>query len=214
MNDLCERDFGSFCDSSESCGRSRANEYRFVTRWRVEASREEVFAVLTDAENLTRWWPSVYRSVQPIAPPNGPDGVGKRLLLDTQGWLPYRLRWELCVVEYLPPSRLALETRGDFVGSGVWTLAQAGDATEVNYEWAIRAHKPLFKYLSFLLKPVFALNHRWAMARGLESLELELARRRGEPAAPPRGPVSALWSGLVLTGVFVALAIALLAALR
>ena len=90
MNELCERDFGSFYDSSEPCGRSRANEYRFVTRWRVEALREEVFAVLTDAESLTRWWPSVYRSVQPIAPPNGPDGVGKRLLLDTQGWLPYR----------------------------------------------------------------------------------------------------------------------------
>ena len=65
------------------------NEYRFVTRWRVEAPREEIFAVLTDSESLTRWWPSVYRSVQPIGPPPGPDGVGKRLLLDTQGWLPY-----------------------------------------------------------------------------------------------------------------------------
>ncbi len=91
------------------------------------------------------------------------------------------------------------------------TLAQDGDATELQYELVIRAHKPFFRYLSFLLKPVFALNHRWAMARGLESLELELARRRGEPAAPPRGPVSALWSGLVLMGVPVALALALYA---
>ena len=185
------------------------NEYLFVTRWRVEASREEVFAVLTDSESLTRWWPSVYRRVQPIAPPTGSDGVGKRLLLDTQGWLPYRLRWELRVVERQAPSRLALEASGDFVGIGVWTLAQAGDVTDVRYEWAIRAHKPLLRYLSFLLKPVFSLNHRWAMARGLESLELELARRRGELAAPPRGPVSALWSGLVLTGVLVALALTL-----
>jgi len=183
--------------------------YHFVTRWRVKARREEVFAVLTDSEGLTRWWPSVYRGVQPIAPPTGPGGVGKRLLLDTQGWLPYRLRWELRVVVHQPPSRLALEASGDFVGSGVWTLAQDGDATEVKYEWAIRVQKPLLRYLSFLLKPVFALNHRWAMARGLESLELELERRRGKLAAPPRGPVSALWSGLVLIGAFVALALAL-----
>ena len=185
------------------------NEYRFVTRWQVEAPREEVFAVLTDSEGLTRWWPSVYRKVQPIAPPTGPGGVGKRVLLDTQGWLPYRLRWELLIVEHRPPSRLALEASGDFVGSGVWTLQQDGDATEVKYEWAIRAHKPLLRHLSFLLRPVFALNHRWAMARGLESLELELERRRGKLAAAPRGPVSALWSSLVLMSALVALALAL-----
>ena len=189
------------------------NEYHFVTHWRVKAPREEVFAVLTDSESLTRWWPSVYRSVQPIAPPTGPGGVGKRLLLDTQGWLPYHLRWELRVVEHRRPSRLALEASGDFVGSGVWTLTQDGDATEVKYVWAIRAEKPLLRHLSFLLKPVFALNHRWAMARGLESLELELERRRGKPAAAPRGPVSALSSGLVLMGGLVALALALCATL-
>lgn len=192
--------------------RTRArNEYHFVTRWRMRAQREEVFAVLTDSESLTRWWPSVYRRVQPIAPSTGPDGVGKRLLLDTQGWLPYRLRWELRVVEHQPPSRLALEATGDFVGSGVWTLVQDGNATEVKYVWAIRAEKPLLRHFSFLLKPVFALNHRWAMARGLESLELELERRRGNLAAPPRGPVSPLWSGLVLMGVPVALALTLYA---
>ena len=87
------------------------NEYHFVTRWRVKALREEVFAVLTDSESLTRWWPSVYRSVQPITSPTGPGGVGKRLLLDTQGWLPYRLRWELRVVEQ--PTAFATGPRGD-----------------------------------------------------------------------------------------------------
>ena len=193
--------------------RKGLNEYHFVTHWRVKAPREEVFEVLTDSESLTRWWPSVYRNVQPIAPSTGPGGVGKRLLLDTQGWLPYRLRWELCVVEHQPSSRLALEATGDFVGSGVWTLTQNGDMTELRYEWAIRAQNPLLRYLSFLLKPVFSLNHRWAMARGLESLELELERRRGKPAAAPRGPVSALRSGLVLAGVLVALPLALHATL-
>ena len=28
------------------------------------------------------------------------------------------------------------------------------------------------------MKPIFGANHRWAMARGEESLNLELARRR------------------------------------
>ena len=190
------------------------NEYRFVTQWWVHAPREEVFAVLTDSKSLTRWWPSVYRAVDQIAPPTEPDGVGKRLGLRTQGWLPYRLHWELRVVEHQSPSRLAFEATGDFVGRGVWTLKEGGDATEVTYEWAIRAHKPLVRYLSVILKPVFAMNHRWAMARGLESLELELARRQGRAVGPPPRPVSALWSGLVILGLLGALAAAIFAALR
>jgi hypothetical protein len=179
----------------------------------VRATREEVFEVLTDSESLTRWWPSVYRRVQPIASSPAGDGIGKRVRLDTQGWLPYRLRWEVLIVEHEPPSRLALEASGDFVGTGVWTLAQDGDMTELKYVWAIRAQKPLLRSLSFILKPVFSLNHCWAMARGLESLKLELERRRGRPAAAPRGPVSALWSGSVLMSAFVALILVLHATL-
>jgi hypothetical protein len=32
------------------------------------------------------------------------------------------------------------------------------------------------------MKPVFGANHRWAMARGEESIALELARRHAERA--------------------------------
>lgn len=190
------------------------NEYRFVTRWRLEAPREEVFSILTDSKSLARWWPSVYRRVDQIAPPRGDDGVGKELHLLTQGWLPYRLRWGLRVIEYDPPSRLAFEASGDFVGSGRWTLADQGDATVVEYEWNVQANKPILRSLSPVLRPVFALNHRWAMARGLESIELEIERRRGGSVPLPPEPVSALRSGLVLIAALVALGGALVAVLR
>ena len=36
-----------------------------------------------------------------------------------------------------------------------------------------------------ILKPIFGANHRWAMARGEESLKVELARRHGEPHGEP-----------------------------
>ena len=48
----------------------------------------------------------------------------------------------------------------------------------LTYDWKIRADKPLLRYLSFLLKPIFAANHRWAMTKGEKSLKLELACRR------------------------------------
>jgi len=63
--------------------------------------------------------------------------------------------------------------------------------------WRIRAEKGVLRRFSFVMKPLFAANHRWAMARGEESLRLELARRRaaGDPAilaaipAPPPATV-------------------------
>ena len=48
---------------------------------------------------------------------------------------------------------------------------------EVAYDWRVRAEKPLLRYLSFVFRPVFEANHRWAMARGEESLRRELTRR-------------------------------------
>jgi hypothetical protein len=53
----------------------------------------------------------------------------------------------------------------------------AGAEVIITYDWKIRADKPLLRYLSFMMKPFFAANHRWAMRKGLESLRLELARR-------------------------------------
>jgi len=46
----------------------------------------------------------------------------------------------------------------------------------------------------FVTRPVFAANHRWAMACGLESLQLELRRRHArtvverDAVRQPHGP--------------------------
>lgn len=167
--------------------------YHFITRWEVEASCEEVYRTLEDVTRLAEWWPSVYLDVQ-VLEPGQPGGVGKVVELYTKGWLPYTLRWKFLVTEAHFPDGFALEAMGDFVGRGVWTFKplQTG-ACEVIYDWEIRAEKPLLKKLSFLLKPIFSANHLWAMARGLDSIKLELYRRRAATeaerfAVPPPPP--------------------------
>lgn len=160
-----------------------AHDYHFVTTWRVAAPPAEVSAVLADALDLVRWWPSVYLAADEVAP-GAADGTGREIALYTKGWLPYTLRWRFRVTEIVPGRTLALDATGDFVGRGVWTFAPAGDgASLVTYDWRIRAAKPLLRRLSWLLKPVFGANHRWAMAMGERSLALELARRRAPDAA-------------------------------
>src|SRR5207237_3595677 len=98
--------------------------------------------------------------------------------LYTKGWLPYTLRWSFTVTESNPPHGFSLLPRGDFTGHGQWHLFQDGEWVDVFYEWRIDAEKPLLKYLSAVVKPIFAANHYWAMNRGEESLKLELERRR------------------------------------
>ena len=162
------------------------NDYVFVTRWRVQASIEDVSAILDDAADLPRWWPAVYLDVRVVEP--GDDrGIGRVVELFTKGWLPYTLRWRFRVTENRQPHGFSLEASGDLAGRGVWTLTQDGAYAEVVYDWRVRADKPLLRYLSFILKPIFAANHRWAMARGEESLKRELARRQaGTPASAMR----------------------------
>ena len=151
------------------------NDYHFITVWRVEGSVREAADILKDAASLTRWWPSVYLDVEQIEP-GDEEGVGKLVSLYTKGWLPYTLRWRFRVTESRYPYGFTLVAEGDFDGRGVWTFEQDGDRVRVTYDWKLRADKPLLKAFSFLLKPLFSANHRWAMARGEESLKLELAR--------------------------------------
>ena len=68
----------------------------------------------------------------------------------------------------------------------------------ISYDWRVSATKPLLCRLSWLLKPVFSANHRWAMARGEESLRLELRRtagaeRPGCGTVPPPPPPTFRW---------------------
>src|SRR5581483_11479216 len=177
------------------------NEYHFVSRWRVEGTCGEVADILGDALALPRWWPSVYLGVEELRPPDA-RGVGGRVRLLTKGFLPYTLRWEFEIVESRYPHGLVLVARGDFEGRGEWTFAQDGRFVDLTYDWRISAEKPLLKNLSAVMKPLFAANHRWAMAQGEKSLTLELARRRAASddararmPAPP-GPVT--YAGVAL----------------
>jgi hypothetical protein len=153
------------------------HDYRFVTEWRVEGTCEEVFSILEHAEDLPRWWGAVYLDVR-IVSAGDESGVGRVVSLHTRGWLPYSLRWQLNITDAKRPEGFAFKASGDFDGTGRWRFVQEGPIVYVRFEWMVRADKPLLRYGSVLLKPVFAANHHWAMARGKEGLTRELARRR------------------------------------
>lgn len=186
-----------------------SKQYALLTRWRVEGTCGEIADVLGDPLALPRWWPSVYLQVDELCPPDA-TGLGRRVRLHTKGWLPYTLTWTSELTGSRYPYGFGLVASGDFDGRGVWTFAQDGAHVDITYDWRLSAEKPLLRRLSFLLKPIFEANHRWAMAQGEESLKLELARRRATSDAaratipPPPGPITyaaaALLGGAVAAG--------------
>ncbi|HEX8495029.1 MAG TPA: hypothetical protein VF658_19470 [Pyrinomonadaceae bacterium] len=170
-----------------------SNEYRFIDRWRVEGTVREVSDVIEDGKDLPRWWPSVYLEVEELEP-GGEGGLGKIITLRARGFLPYTLRINFHTVETRSPNGFTMKATGDLEGTGIWTFEQDGSFVNITYDWTVQANKRIIRTLSFLLKPLFAANHRWTMQRGEESLKLELARRRArtpEEAAripAPPGP--------------------------
>ena len=153
------------------------NTFRIITRWRVEATIDEVAAILNDALALPRWWNDVYLDTK-IIEQGGKNGIGRKVAVHSRGWLPYHLNWVATLVESHAPHGWTVSANGDLEGEGVWTLTQEGAIANIVYDWQVKAERPVLKLLSPLLAPVFAWNHRWAMAKGEEGLRRELVRRR------------------------------------
>ena len=154
-----------------------ANDYQFITRWRLPGTPEQVSDLLDDSETMMRIWPSLYTRAT-VVEPGDEHGVGRVLKVETRGHLPYTLRWSYRVTESHRPNGYSIEAWGDMVGRGVWTLEPDGDSTRVTYDWRVRTEKLLLKWLSPLLKPLFKSNHDCVMADGERGLRAELERRR------------------------------------
>jgi hypothetical protein len=184
-----------------------SNDYHFITTWRVKSTIEEVSEIIGDSRGLVRWWPSVYLDVK-VLEEGDERGLGRVVSLYTKGWLPYTLRWNFRITE-VKTNGFTLVAWGDFDGRGIWTFEQNGAWVAMTYDWKIKAEKALLRYFSFVMKPIFSANHRWAMAKGEESMKLELARRHAAnqeelmliPAPPQATPSSPLPLLLATTAI-------------
>lgn len=192
------------------------NDYHFLTRWRVQGTAGEVYAILSEPLDYPRWWPSVYLDVDQLTRGDA-DGTGRRLRLHTRGWLPYTLHWECETLTAEPPACIEIAATGDLEGRGIWSIVSDGKFADVTFDWKLRAQKPILRRLSFALKPAFEANHRWAMKQGEIALDLELKRNRAttpeEMNAIPKPPQPAqiteevLVAGAILaSGVVMAIA--------
>jgi len=172
------------------------------TTWCVQAEAAEVYEVLAAVVNMERWWPAAVRDALEIQS-GGPAEESLVYRITTRGWMPYVMRWHFRITHAQPPVRLGIEAWGDIEGRLTWTLQQVGREVNAIMDGEIRLNKPPLKALRRLYQPLFASNFRWAMAKGEESLRLEIDRRHTReqdvpllPEPPPPAPIP--WKSLAL----------------
>lgn len=154
----------------------RTNEYYMPTEWRVKGSIREIYEICSDFYDYQRWWPEVYLNIRKDRIDEETGNQVYALL--TRGKLPYKLRWNSCKTSEDAPRSVSLKASGDLAGRGTWSFEQDGEYVNVRFDWYVNAEKPVLKYMSWLMKPIFRSNHYWAMGKGLDSLKRELERRR------------------------------------
>jgi uncharacterized protein YndB with AHSA1/START domain len=153
-----------------------STEFHLVTEWLVEASQDEVWAVLVEPERWPEWWPTV-RRVELIEPGDA-NGLGSVRRLTWSTALPYDISFETVTVKVEPKRLIEARAKGELDGTGRWTLGQEGALCRIRYDWIVTVTKPWMVRLAFLLRPVFAWNHNHVMERGRLGLEAHLFSRR------------------------------------
>jgi uncharacterized protein YndB with AHSA1/START domain len=160
-----------------------AAEYVFVDEWDVRAPIEEVYEALADARTYPSWWKPVYMKCEA----EGPPGVGRVSHQHFKGRLPYTLKTRVETLRLEPPRIVDFKAEGDLTGRGIWTLTPRDDHVHVHFDWRVSADRPLLRYLTPVLRPLFRWNHNWAIARAQEGLEpyaQGLARSQAASPAP------------------------------
>jgi Polyketide cyclase / dehydrase and lipid transport len=145
-----------------------ASEYVFVDEWDVDAPLAAVYDVVADARTYPEWWKPVYLAV---------EGDVKVTQHHFKGRLPYTLKMRAEMVREDRPRQFEVRVDGDLRGKGVWTFTPRNGGTRVRWDWIVFADRPLLRYLTPVLRPLFRWNHNWAVARAKEGLE-PYARRR------------------------------------
>lgn len=144
------------------------NDYRFLSRWHVEAERDLVFDALADLPSYPVWWPQV-RTVDPVDERNA-TVVARSLL-------PYALRFTLTrETEDRETGVLQVAIGGDLVGWARLQLHAGHRSCMLLYEQRVTVTRRLLRVTAPLARPVLRWNHELMMRAGERGLAAYVQR--------------------------------------
>lgn len=145
--------------------------YNFVSQGSFKAPATKVFRVIQNLEDMPAWWPGVKK----VRTRGSNKTLIKGTLIDcsVKGLLG-DLDFTLKVTEIEPNRLLRLESSGSLKGSGLCTLEQKNNTTEVKFLWEVATTGWLMNLAGFIIKPILARNHDKVMAAGYRALKARI----------------------------------------
>lgn len=157
----------------------RGHRFRINSQWRLDATVPQVREIISDPGALPDWWGSVFMRVELLGNDcRSLDGCLVRLY--TKGFLPHTFEFLARVTSLREDRHMVIETVGDFCGRGEMEIAEADNQVNIDIRWEVFVTQPVIRPLLRILKPVFVLNHRWAMRKGRQGLQKAIELRRSD----------------------------------
>ncbi len=148
--------------------------YHFFSEHFLDASIEDVWKTLEDAEAWPEWSAGFKKII--IQGPEPKLQLDSIIYCEVKGALPYTLRFHLEVTSVKSPKTMEYKAAGDLEGSGKWVLETQGDGTLLKYYWDVGTTSFLFNLLGKIpfVKKQLETNHDRVMDDAYKNLKIML----------------------------------------
>lgn len=163
--------------------------FHVVTRYRIDATTDELLAAFRDLELVCRWRPKTFLDV--TVDSYDPARIDQLIEGRGRGWLPYAFRFRVHAHQPTDAPQLIFKVGGDVEGEGTCTAYPATEGLDLELDWDVRILRRSFRILLRPLRRLFLSNHEWIGAAAMDCVFREIAWRRsggGAPAGPVRTP--------------------------
>jgi len=148
------------------------NDYSFITLWEIAAPLHDVWNSIYESADWPLWWKGVKQVT--IIKENDSNGINGVRAYTWKSVLPYSLSFEMKLVEKIDEKLLRGVAFGELEGEGPWHFTRVNGITKVQYNWNVKTNKAWMNYFSFILNPLFRLNHNVVMKWGAQGLAKKL----------------------------------------
>lgn len=148
------------------------NYYKFITRWKIEAPVSDVWYAIYHSEEWPEWWKGVQQVK--VIKENDAQGINGIREYKWKSLLPYTLSFKMKLIDKNDFDFLKGIAFGELEGEGTWHFKEENGITGIQYNWNVKTNKVWMNYCSFMLKPMFKLNHDIVMKWGARGLAKKL----------------------------------------
>ena len=147
-------------------------QYSFITRWELKAPLNQVWDAIYNSLEWPRWWKGVCEVTE--IKKNDAHGINGVRKYTWKSILPYKLTFTMRLTENEYLKHMKGISFGELEGQGEWLFSEHDGIVQVQYNWEVVTNKKWMNYLSFLLKPLFSINHNVVMHWGAKGLAKKL----------------------------------------